>query len=107
MVQRSNELVVIRQDGLVFGAEIFHGAATDSLRPVFQFNGTKIGFNPEDRFMVALGFNPLVVIRQDGLVFGANIVGTIHGPHIQSVFQFSGAKIGFDPLDRFMVAMGN
>ena len=57
--------------------------------------------------MVSLGFNPLVVIREDGLVFGANIVGTIRGPHIQSVFQFSGAKIGFDPLDRFMVAMGN
>jgi hypothetical protein len=102
-----DQLVVIRNDGLVFGAEIFHGAAIDSLRPVFQFNGAKIGFNPEDKFMVSLGFSPLVVIRKDGLVFGASVVGTLRGPHIQPVFQFSGAKIGFNPEDRFMVAHGN
>jgi hypothetical protein len=107
MVQRGTELVVIRQDGLVFGAEVATGAATDDLKPVFQFRGAKLGFNPQDRFMVTLGFNPLVVIRRDGLVFGANIVGTGQGPHIQPVFQFTGAKIGFSREDRFMVAAAN
>ena len=103
MITRSDELVVIRQDGLVFGAKI---AGTD-IEPVFQFSGAKLGFNPQDRFMVSLGFNPLVVIRQDGLVFGANIVGTGHGPHIQPVFQFTGAAIGFNSVDKFMVAAAN
>ena len=92
MVQRSNELVVIRRDGLVFGAEIFHGAATDSLKPVFQFNGAKIGFNPQDRFMVSLGFNPLVVIREDGLVFGANIVAQSGVRTFNLFFSLAGRK---------------
>jgi hypothetical protein len=69
---------------------------------VFQFSGPAIGFAPEDRFMVALG-NTLVVIRQDGLVFGADVVGR----DIQPVFQFSGPAIGFAPEDRFMVAPGS
>jgi hypothetical protein len=75
---------------------------------VFQFDGAKIGFNPEDRFMVAIpGTAPpsiatLVVITQGGNVFGADVVGRTVGP----VFQFSGAKIGFNPEDRFMVAGG-
>ena len=34
----------------------------------------KIGFNPQDRFMMALG-NTLVVVTQDGNVFGADVVG--------------------------------
>jgi hypothetical protein len=70
---------------------------------VFEFTppGPKIGFNPEDRFMVAIG-RTLVVIRSDGLVFGAQVVGR----EIQPVFEFtpSGPKIGFNPEDRFMVA---
>ena len=70
MILRGNELVVVRGDGLVFGAQIVHGAATDSVKPVFQFSGAKIGFNPEDKFIVSLGFNLLVVIRRDGLVLG-------------------------------------
>lgn len=103
MVFRSNELVVVRRDGLVFGASV----AGVEIQPVFQFSGAKIGFHQLDRFMVALDLNPLVVIRQDGLVFGANVVGTINGPHLQPVFQFTGAPIGFNPQDRFMVAAAN
>ena len=98
MVALGNTLVVIRQDGLVFGADV----GGRDIQPVFQFTGARIGFAPQDRFMVALG-NTLVVIRQDGLVFGADVVGR----DIQPVFQFSGAKIGFAPEDRFMVALGN
>ena len=52
--------------------------------------------------MVALG-NTLVVIKNDGSVFGAEATGQNIGP----VFQFAGAKIGFNTLDRFMVALGN
>src|SRR5436309_2993923 len=62
----------------------------------------KIGFNPQDRFMVAIG-NTLAVITQDGNVFGADVAGRNAGP----VFQFGGAKIGFNPQDRFMMALGN
>ena len=82
-----------------------------TIEPVFQFGGAKIGFNSQDRFMVAAANSPafdapqntLVVIREDGLVFGAEVVGR----DFQPVFQFSGARIGFNPQDRFMVAMGN
>jgi hypothetical protein len=49
-----------------------------------QAQETRIGFAPEDRFMVTLG-NTLVVVRRDGLVFGADVVGR----KIQPVFQFS------------------
>jgi hypothetical protein len=97
-------LVVIRQDGLVFGADVVPGSPGQEriIQPVFQFSGPKIGLNPEDRFVVAMG-KRLVVIRQDGLVFGADIVGRT----IQPVFQFTGARIGFNPEDKFMVAHGN
>jgi hypothetical protein len=43
----------------------------------------------------------LVVITQDGNVFGSNVAGRNLGP----VFQFGGAKIGFNPQDRFMVPL--
>ena len=49
--------------------------------------------------------NRLTVITQTGDVFGADVdeVGRNIGP----VFQFSGARIGFNLVDRFMVASGN
>jgi hypothetical protein len=97
-VAQGNRLIVIRQDGLVFGADV----VGTNIQPAFQFTGAPIGFNPEDRFMVAIG-NTLVVIRQDGLVFGADVVGR----DIQPVFQFTGAPMGFNPEDRFMVAQDN
>ena len=98
-------LVVITQSGDVFGAPIQGrdgalGFVPQSLGPVFQFSGAKIGFNPVDKFMVAIG-NTLVVITQTGAVFGANV----NGRNIDPVFQFSGAAIGFNPQDRFMMAV--
>jgi len=63
---------------------------------------TKIGFNPQDRFMMAVG-NTLVVVTQDGNVFGADVAGR----NVRPVFQFGGAKIGFNPQDSFMMALGN
>jgi hypothetical protein len=50
--------------------------------------------------MVTIGGNTLAVITQAGDVFGA----VVNGQNIDPVFQFSGAKIGFNPQDRFMVA---
>jgi hypothetical protein len=45
-----NTLVVITQQGNVYGSVI----AGHTLGPVFEFSGAKIGFNPQDKFMVAL-----------------------------------------------------
>jgi hypothetical protein len=50
---------------------------------------TKIGGNPQDRFMVAWG-RSLVLITQDGSVFGTDVDLHTLGP----VHQFGGAKIG-------------
>src|SRR5262249_3446633 len=96
-------LAVITQEGKVFGAGI---VVNKSLEPVFQLSGEKIGSNPEDRFMVALNniagtSSRIVVITQAGNVFGADVAGKNIGP----VFPFTGAKIGFSPEDRFMLAM--
>ena len=44
-----------------------------NLQPVFQFSGAKMGCNPQDKFMMALG-NTLVVVTQYGDVFGADVV---------------------------------
>ena len=52
--------------------------------------------------MMTLG-NTLVVVTQDGNVFGAEVVSGSVGP----VFQFGGAKIGFNIQDRFMMTLGN
>ena len=43
-----------------------------TIEPVLPFGGAKIGFAPEDKFMVQRSIE-LVVIRRDGLVFGAEI----------------------------------
>jgi hypothetical protein len=98
MMTLGNTLVVVRNDGRVFGSDVVNGQA----QPVFEYGGAKIGFNPQDRFMLALG-NTLVVVTQDGSVFGSDVVNR----QLQPVFQFSGAKIGFNPQDRFMMALGN
>jgi hypothetical protein len=104
----STYLAVITQAGDVFAAEVVLGQ--NSIGPVFQLGGAKIGFNPQDRFMVTIG-NTLAVITQSGDVFGAPILGQFSGLFFQPqnlgpVFQFSGAKIGFNPQDRFMVTIG-
>jgi hypothetical protein len=68
---------------------------------------SRIGFNPQDKFMVSMGLgssnDTLVVITNRGDVFGAQVVSRV----LQPVFQFSGAKIGFNTQDRFMVVLGN
>ena len=98
MMTLGNTLVVVTQDGDVFGSE----AVGQQLQPVFQFSGAKIGYSPQDRFMMTLG-NTLVVVTQDGDVFGSEVVGH----QLQPVFQFSGVKIGYNPIDRFMMTLGN
>lgn len=115
MVSIGHLLVVITSGGSVFGA-LVNGR---TIGPVSQIASGKIGFNPQDRFMVAMG-HTLAVITNDGDVFGANVRSHVIGifdpvdplaPHLLAwnldpVTQFGGAKIGFNPQDRFMVAMG-
>jgi hypothetical protein len=52
--------------------------------------------------MMALG-NTLVVVTQEGNVFGADVMAR----DLQPVAQFSGARIGFNPQDRFMMTLGD
>jgi hypothetical protein len=56
----------------------------------------RIGYNPQDRFVVVLG-DTLVVSTQVGDVFGAEIVAgpIVNRNFLQTVSQFSGAKIDF------------
>jgi hypothetical protein len=96
-------LVVITQDGNTYGSDIPH-LDNHTLSPVYHFEGAKIGYNPQDRFMVALDCSSLVVITQAGEVFGARV---FEKNIVAPVYQFSGAKIGYNPQDRFMVALGN
>jgi hypothetical protein len=105
MVALGNTLIVITNNGTVFGANAVGQNSSLSIDPVFQFTGAKIGFNVQDRFMVALSGPPptLVVITDDGSAFGANV--DVTGQNIDPVFQFTGAKIGFNVQDRFMVAL--
>jgi hypothetical protein len=99
--------------GEVFVADL---SRTGSIVPIVELRGAKIGFNPQDRFMVAIQ-NTLIVITQAGEVFGANIIFesvATGGPFaasravaVDSVFPIKSPKIGFSPVDRFMVAIGN
>jgi hypothetical protein len=98
MMTLGNTLVVVRNDGSVFGSDVVNGQA----QPVFEFGGAKIGFNPQDRFMMTVG-NTLVVVTQDGSVYGSDVANR----QLQPVFQFGGAKIGFNPQDRFMMTFGS
>ena len=113
MVSIGQLLVVITSGGSVFGA-LVNGR---TVGPISQIASGKIGFNPQDRFMVAMG-HTLAVITNDGDVFGANVLTRaiaivdpagppLLGFELAPVAQFGGAKIGFNPQDRFMVAMGH
>jgi hypothetical protein len=62
----------------------------------------KIAFNPEDRFVVAIG-NRIVVTTKSGGVFGHDVSGHTSG----EAFQFSGARAAFNDVDRFVVVIGN
>ena len=81
-------LAVITDAGNVFGANVKVGPDSGVIDPVFQFTGAKIGFNVQDRFMVALG-NTLVVITDDGSVFGAEVTVQTSVPYSSSPGQRS------------------
>jgi hypothetical protein len=70
--------------------------------PLADSMTNKIAFNPQDRFVVALG-NKIVVTTQDGSVFGHDVVGHRSG----DAFQFTGPRAAFNPQDRFVVTIGN
>lgn len=61
---------------------------------------TKIGFNPEGRFMTTIE-DTLVVVRKDGTIFGSDVVDG----QAQTCFEFGGAKIGFNPQDQFIMTL--
>jgi hypothetical protein len=83
MVALGNTLVVITHDGNVFGADVLDGALIGKIvGTVFQFAGAKIGFNPQDRFMVSRG-HTLIVVTGDGDVFGADVSDRSIGPVYQ------------------------
>ena len=52
-------------------------------------NQTKIGFNPEDRFMMTVA-NTLAVVRNDGSVFGFDVVNG----QAQAVFESAAPRSG-------------
>ncbi len=106
MVAIGDMLAVITDTGDVYGAVVemtpgFVGVP-QSLGPIIHFAGSKIGYNPQDRFMVASEYNTLFVITNSGGVYGAAV--DIQSHNIGPVIQYSGAKIGYNPQDRFMVA---
>jgi hypothetical protein len=75
--------VVVTSDGNVFGADV----VGHELQPVYQFSGARIGFNPQDRFMMALG-NTLVVVTADGEVFGTDV-----GVQLAPVFEYDAVPL--------------
>ena len=125
MMSLGNTLVVVTNDGSVYGADVVGSGSGRFLAPVQRFGGAKIGFNQQDRFMVSLG-KTLVVITSGGHVFGSEVkstptgaslgiaaggqhkpLGPISERELLPVFEFDGARIGFNPEDRFMMSLGN
>ncbi len=68
-------LIVCTQNGDVFG----HDIAGRNIGPPFKFTGSRMAFNPEDRFVVTVG-NTIIVTTQGGPAFGADVSGRIIGP---------------------------
>jgi hypothetical protein len=90
-------LFAIRENGDVWGTKI--GGRT------YQLGGGKIGYAPEDRFMLAAG-DTLLVIKSDGEVWAADVSGLFEGAgEVGDVYQLAGEKIGYGPNDRFMVTI--
>jgi hypothetical protein len=90
-------LAVITSAGNVYGCNV----ANNSLGPVFEFSGSKIGYNPQDKFMVAAN-NALFVITDTGDVWWT---GFQENGTLSPVALLGGSKIGYNPQDRFMVAV--
>jgi hypothetical protein len=86
MMAVGQTLVGVTDAGDVFGADITNFAGVRPDRPgtviverklrVSQFGGAKIGFNRQDRFMLALG-DTLVVVTDAGDVYGADITNVL------------------------------
>ena len=65
--------------------------------------GSKVGFNPGDRFLVTMGTR-IIVITGDGDAFGHDTTEDSVGP----AFKFTGSKVAFNGVeDRYVYTMGN
>jgi hypothetical protein len=139
MVTIGHTLFVTTQNGSVFGSNaviqptpVFSGTTIDGhgvgqvfraeLAPVVRFRGAQVAFNPQDRFLVALG-GILVVITRNGDVFGHDVIGQDIGParqlnHPEFDIQVSTRKFqinpeleitgrGFTPIALFNVTISN
>ncbi len=101
-------LAVITNTGDVYGAVVETqpglAGAPQNLGPIIHFSGSKIGYNPQDRFMVISEHdNTLFVITNSGAVFGASVDTQSYS--IGPVIQYTGAQIGYNKQDQFMVAV--
>ena len=90
-------LAVITNAGNVYGTDV---VGSGSLSPVYEFSGAKIGYNPQDRFMMVT--EDTLFVTNDGNVFGARI--DVKNRNIGAVAEYTGTRIGYNPQDRFMVA---
>lgn len=114
-------LVVVTAEGRVWAADVAREQRV--IGPVAEATGARIGFSEQDRFLVALR-DRLVVIRRDGRVFASTVKttatgafigidqdgrgwGAIHKRRLEPVVELTGARIGFNPQDRFMTTVGN
>jgi hypothetical protein len=99
VVTLGNKLIVITQNGDVFG----HDVSGRDIGQPFRFSGSKAAFNhDQDRFVVTIG-NKLIVTTQNGDVFGHDVSGR----DIGQPFKFTGSKMAFNPQDRFVVTLGD
>jgi roadblock/LC7 domain-containing protein len=62
----------------------------------------RVAFNPQDKWVVTMG-NRILVIVNNGGVFGHNLADTLIGP----AFQLIGPPVAFNPQDKWVVTMGN
>ncbi|WP_405419308.1 hypothetical protein [Streptomyces erythrochromogenes] len=105
VVTMGNRIIVTTQSGGVFGHDVllFLGSPI-SVGSAFALGGSKVAFNGAfDRFVVTMG-NRIIVITENGGVFGHDVTGNTVGP----AFAFGGSKVAFNrAFDRFVVTMGN
>jgi hypothetical protein len=93
-------LELIGQEG---AQQIAIDRAGRDIRGPFTFTGSKAASNGlVDRFVVSLE-NTLVVVTQNGDVFGHEVSGR----NVGAPFKFTGSKAAFNgPADRFVVTIG-
>jgi hypothetical protein len=68
----------------------------------FELDGPRVAFNPGDHFVLTMG-NRILVITNDGRVFGHDVNGSIIG----EAFELDGPPVAFNPGDHFVLTMGN